>query len=283
MNTRYKFLKPGDQSVEIDGKTYALNNPQLILTHAMYPLQIAGEQAAIHWQPHDCKLENAEQFRDWIQNRGGIAIWQSQDLSRAGETVTTPFLEQDGKPKPKPRWDVTDQPIRHITGLDQVQVNIDQEVKRFPIALRMGGQGLTIKLTDAASAKVRKAVEQAGKGAYYAFDYYSQEAVIFAPELTVPLDRWLTLQTLNLFVRPLQQLGGPRPALLGPYAGYAAALEAAIAFLATKTPQEMAHVFIVEQVGQLEQTVQKITRNSKPLPVPSGEKETSGGQEEKEG
>jgi hypothetical protein len=49
---------------------------------------------------------------------------------------------------------------------------------------------LSFKLTDFASKKVRKAVRKAGENATYAFDYTTQEAVIFVPDAEVPLVEW---------------------------------------------------------------------------------------------
>ena len=58
--------------------------------------------------------------------------------------------------------------------------------------------GLVLKLTDASSRRVRQAVEKTsqkyGREALYAFDYVTQEAVIYVAEKTVPLIDFLALQ-----------------------------------------------------------------------------------------
>lgn len=57
----------------------------------------------------------------------------------------------------------------------------DIEVKRFHIGLRMGSQGLIVKVTDGGTRRIRHEVAKAGDGAYYTFDYGTQEAVIMRP------------------------------------------------------------------------------------------------------
>ena len=56
-----------------------------------------------------------------------------------------------------------------------------REVRRFRVAVRRGAQGLTLKLTDASAAKLRRRLVEAGPDASYRFDYDSQEAVIEVP------------------------------------------------------------------------------------------------------
>jgi hypothetical protein len=131
--------------------------------------------------------ENAVKMAEWLRTRGGLAIWNSVDLSDPGFSMTTPVLTGDLKPYPKPHWKVENQPSRIITDAAEVVVSEDVEVKRFHIAVRMGSQGLTLKLTDASTRRVRKEVEKAGEGAYYTFDYGTQEAVIMKPAKQTPL------------------------------------------------------------------------------------------------
>lgn len=141
-------------------------------------------------EKHVCNIENAERFLDWIKNRGGIAIWESINLSNPGASWSTP-AQTDGKPTTKPNWQCANQPARIVTSTDDVEVAFDKEVKRFHVATRMGSQGLMIKVTDGGSRKIRKEVEKAGKGAYHVFDYGSYEnAVIMAPEKTLSLTEW---------------------------------------------------------------------------------------------
>jgi len=141
-------------------------------------------------EKHPCSIENAERFLDWIKTRGGIAIWESVSLSNPGASWSTPALT-DGKPTTKPNWQCANEPVRIITDINDVEVCVDREVKRFHVATRLGSQGLMIKVTDGGSRKIRKEVEKAGKGAYHVFDYGNYEnAVIMAPEKTLSLTEW---------------------------------------------------------------------------------------------
>ena len=136
---------------------------------------------------------NAAQFADWIKNRGGILQWDSADLSDPDWSVFTPARPVIPNENPtqldKPHWKAADNP-RLIQSTDDVLIVSEKEVKRFHVAVRRGSQGLSVKLTDASSAKVRKAVE-AFDGAWYAFDYEAQEAVIHVPGESASLTEWL--------------------------------------------------------------------------------------------
>jgi hypothetical protein len=121
----------------------------------------------------------AEQIYLWITSRGGVYVWESQDLSNPGLTYNTPALSSEGLPYTKPRWDCGNTPKLHITDLSEVFVAIDKEIKRFHVGVKRR-YGLQFVLTDAASRKVRAAVANAGNGAYYTFDYTSQDAIIMA-------------------------------------------------------------------------------------------------------
>ena len=133
--------------------------------------------------------EHAAKLLDWIKNRNGIAVWQSIDLSNPGAQTFTPAIT-DGKPTGKPHWRFANEPAMVITNPDEVEITKDEEVRRFHIAVRMGSQGFSVKLTDASSRKVEAAVEKAGEGAYYEFDYSTQECVIMKPVSTMPLSQY---------------------------------------------------------------------------------------------
>jgi hypothetical protein len=121
-----------------------------------------------------------ERFATWIAERGGIAVWPCVNLSNLTGPCFTPALT-DGKPTGKPGWQygnatetVTDLArFRFATGM--------KEVARFRVALRMGGNGMSMKLTDGASRRLNKRLEKAGDDARYRFDYATQEAVIEVP------------------------------------------------------------------------------------------------------
>jgi len=90
----------------------------------------------------------------------------------------------------RPNWQAASEPERIITSVDDVVVSVDKEVKRFRVGVRLSGNGMMLKVTDGGTRRIRAAVAKAGEGAYHTFDYETQEAVIMAPEKTVPLAEW---------------------------------------------------------------------------------------------
>src|SRR5688572_2592652 len=142
-------------------------------------------------KPQTCHPDNAVQLWTWLLTRGGIFIWNSIDLSDLGKSWSTPAKQEDGKPGERPIWKADYQPARHITQHEDVVVETPKEVKRFRVAIRPGAQGLSLKVTDAGSKRIRteitKASEKYGTEAWHVFDYETQEAVIRVADTTVPL------------------------------------------------------------------------------------------------
>ncbi len=136
-------------------------------------------------------LENAQKFWDWIKTRGGIAVWRSVNLSNPGASWSTPAMDEKGNNYPKPTWQAANEPERIIIDPNDVEVYSSKEVKRFHVAIRRGSQGLTLKLTDGGSRRVERAVakaeEDTGKDAWYEFDHYTQEAVIYVADEVISL------------------------------------------------------------------------------------------------
>jgi len=128
------------------------------------------------------EMKNAPAFLDWLKTRGGIAIWKSIDLSRAGQECLAPVNDAAGNKKQKPHWMYANEPAEIVTDPAMIAITVDKEVKRFHAALRVSGNGMSLKCTDASSERVRKAVDKAGEGAYYVFDHETQDAVIMKPE-----------------------------------------------------------------------------------------------------
>lgn len=96
-----------------------------------------------------------EKFENWIQYRGGVQVWKNQNLSNpnAGDMFTA-ALTIEGQPTPCPHWSrAAGELVKEIGGFRFVKEL--KEVQRCRIALRMGDSGLTIKLTDASSRRVR--------------------------------------------------------------------------------------------------------------------------------
>jgi len=137
---------------------------------------------------HTILIEHVGQIREWLKHRGGIAIWNSADLGDPGKSWTAPVNDEHGNPKGKPTWQAQNSPSRVITDPSEVEVVTPKELRRFPVAVQRGS-GLRVELTSAASKRVRKSVEDAGDGAWYEFDYMTQEAIIYVPGDVVALDK----------------------------------------------------------------------------------------------
>ena len=146
-------------------------------------------------EPHGIREENAGKILDWIKTRGGVAVWRSVNLSNPGMSWTCPLNDEYGVAKPRPYFEAEGTPSRVIKSTDEIMVHTDVEVKRFKIHLRMSSNGLMLKLTDHSSAKVNKAVREAGKDAYHLFDYATEQAVILAPDgNSITLTEWALKQ-----------------------------------------------------------------------------------------
>lgn len=149
-------------------------------------------------EKHICSPENAKQFANWIENRGGLFIWNSADLSNPGMLWTTPARQENGEPTAKQNWRMEGQPARHITSADDVVVQTAKELKRFHVGTKRGG-GLSYVLTDAATARVKRELTKAretsgGKDVWYEFDYSDEKnCVIMVADETIPLSKCVLL------------------------------------------------------------------------------------------
>lgn len=126
-------------------------------------------------------IQNFSQLCRWLYSRCGIAVWQSIDLSNPGVQTFTP-----GDVKNKPHWRYSNTPFI-ITDPAQVFFITYRELRRFHVAIRLSGNGLNLKLTDASTRKVEAALEKAGSDATYEFDYETQEAIIFVADKKVSM------------------------------------------------------------------------------------------------
>ena len=88
----------------------------------------------------------APRLLDWLTNRGGVAIWESADLSRAGERTFTP-ADTD-----RPGWHYSQKPVEVVTDRADIGVYTETLYKAFAVGLRRSG--MTLKLSDAAQRKL---------------------------------------------------------------------------------------------------------------------------------
>lgn len=143
-------------------------------------------------EKHVCNPQSAKQMLEWIKTRGGLALWRSINLSNPDKTWTTPLNKVDGTPMPKQSWEMANEPYRVITDPGEVVVDIPKEIKRFHVGTRRAE--FAIKVTNGGTRKIRAAVSKAAEqygDAWYEFDYSTQEAVIFVPEKSLPLQDYL--------------------------------------------------------------------------------------------
>jgi len=139
---------------------------------------------------HVCDESDAPRFAEWLRDRGGIAVWPSINLSNLSASWTTPFCNAAGIAMTKPTWQAASHPDRIITDPHEVDVVTYREVKRFRVGVRSSDNGLSLKVTDGGSRRIRSAVSKVD-GGIYRFDYETQEAVILAPDKTINLADWM--------------------------------------------------------------------------------------------
>lgn len=124
----------------------------------------------------------------WIAECGGVAVWGCLDLSDPTRQYFTPARLTDGTPSRAPHWSSPSKPERIVIDAAEVEVVTYRELKRIRIAVRRG-YGLGLVLTHVSSARLRKALAEAGPGALHHFE--GNEAVILAESARTPLPQWL--------------------------------------------------------------------------------------------
>lgn len=142
-------------------------------------------------EPIRTSINNAELMAKWIKDRGGVAQWDSVDLSDQDREWLTPALNSDGKPYPKPHWKCADRPTVIETNPKEIHLINPKEVKRFRIGVKMGDRGLSTKVTAGGTRRIRAALEKYGDESWYGFDYQTQEAVIYVPDKIITLKEYL--------------------------------------------------------------------------------------------
>jgi hypothetical protein len=132
-------------------------------------------------------IENASLIATWIKTREGVVVWKSIDLSDPHKEMLTP-----GDKLLKPHWKMANQPAYIIKEAKDITVITAKELKRFHVATRMSGNGMSMKCTDASSRRIEAAVTKAGEGAFYVFDYGDEKnCVIMVPDKTISLTEYM--------------------------------------------------------------------------------------------
>ena len=150
---------------------------------------------------HTVSPSNAKKFKEWLDTRGGILIWQSINLSNPGASWSTPALNEDGSPYTKPSWQSSNTPARHITDAEDIVVETTRVVDSLHVAVERGC-GFSFNLTTASSKRLRDRVSKAekryAKEAWYEFDYFSyKNALIVVSDKQIPLLQFLTEEKVN--------------------------------------------------------------------------------------
>jgi len=163
---------------------------------------------------HQCSPENVGRFLEWLKNRGGIAVWNSVNLSNPAMTWSSPVNDEEGKPFNKKRvsWQAGEV-VRIVTDINDVDVVVSKEVKRFHVAVRKGSNGMSLKVTHGGTRRIeaakRKAAEKYGD-AWHEFDFGDyHNAVICVPDKKTPLSEWEVNDgpTLQLGTMPHEVVG----------------------------------------------------------------------------
>ena len=172
---------------------------------------------ATHGFRHSCNVGNAFKLWTWIRERGGVAVWRSVNLADLGASWSTPVRIEcrncNGRGEfpdhnqcvvcngeklvtaDKPHWSAANEPVI-IADPKEIGVVTDREVKRFRVGIRVSGNGLSLKCTDAASRRIRRELEKAGEGSSYHFE--DGEAVITAPDgAVISLEAWANKEGLK--------------------------------------------------------------------------------------
>ena len=121
----------------------------------VYETSITKEQAQLVWT--------------WVNERGGVAIWHSQDLGNL-TSVQTPRLTAEQAAVARPGWQYRNVPDHVVTEPAKIEVFEAVPVCSVRIGIKRGS-GLSMVLTDASSAKLKAALAKIGEGAYHVFDF----------------------------------------------------------------------------------------------------------------
>lgn len=106
------------------------------------------------------KRTDVPRILNWLQERGGIAVWESKSLSYPGRCYTPANILGSQEPTPSPHWKYGNTPARVITDRTEITVYDEHLFKMFPVSLRRGGNGWVTKLTDSSMRKLNKVMAE---------------------------------------------------------------------------------------------------------------------------
>jgi len=141
------------------------------------------------------EIANAPNMAKWITERNGIVRWASIDLSDPGAGMLGPRIGPDGKLTTKPSWKMGNEPEFHVTDPEEVGIITKKEVKTVRIGIQRGSGFMQMVLTDSASKRVKDALDEAGEGSRYVFDFDDHDrriARIMKADAVISLKQWMT-------------------------------------------------------------------------------------------
>ncbi len=80
---------------------------------------------------HYVLAADADKIRQWLAERGGLAIWVSQALELMGRSWTGPVQTAEGTPATRPHWSCRATPDRVITDPAEVFVAVEEAVREY--------------------------------------------------------------------------------------------------------------------------------------------------------
>ena len=139
-------------------------------------------------KPHPCNPQDAHKILEWMETRGGLALWHTHDLSNPGQTWTCPLRDAAGKYATKPTWSAG-QIHRVIDDVHDAVVEVPKEIGRWRVAVERRGS-MYLKCTTTSSRKIKR-FQAAHPGSFYNFDYSVQEVVFFVADSITPIKQWV--------------------------------------------------------------------------------------------
>lgn len=129
----------------------------------------------------------ARQVAEWINKRGGVALWRSVNLSMPDREWITPI------DAPRPSWMAGEQPAEVARHIKDVEVKVVRDAKKIRVYLDRKHHGMKILLTAASTKRLRKWLDKFHPSSYrFEADMFGNPiAVIYRIERTIPLDEFI--------------------------------------------------------------------------------------------
>jgi hypothetical protein len=126
----------------------------------------------------------APKILEWLASGVGVAVWANQNLSSSMSDGLTPGDAEGAG------WQYSKTPKEVLKSVEDFEVSIYEEFKRFHVGVERYGMGF--RITAGAQRNLNKYLERAGIDSTYEFDYSRQDAVVFKLVKVVPLTEWAT-------------------------------------------------------------------------------------------